>query len=56
MNERNDRPKSDRPAPAPKKRFRVEKLEERIAPKRKIDGGGGSASGSGGSPSYTTIY
>jgi hypothetical protein len=36
MNPMNDRPQLERPAtagqPAPKKRFRIEKLEERIAP------------------------
>jgi hypothetical protein len=36
MNPKNDRPQLERPAtagqPAPKKRFRIEKLEERIAP------------------------
>ena len=43
MNPENDRPQLERPAtaglPAPKKRFRIEKLEERIAPKR---GGNGT--------------
>ncbi|HEV8216420.1 MAG TPA: hypothetical protein VGP95_11310 [Gemmatimonadaceae bacterium] len=38
MNPMNDRPQLERPAtagqPAPKKRFRIEKLEERIAPKK----------------------
>jgi hypothetical protein len=38
MISKNDRPQLERPAtagqPAPKKRFRIMKLEERIAPKR----------------------
>ena len=38
MNPKNDRTQLERPAtagqPAPKKRFRIEKLEERIAPTR----------------------
>ena len=38
MNPKNDRTQLERPAtagqPAPKRRFRIEKLEERIAPKQ----------------------
>ena len=39
------------PAPTPKKRFRIEKLEERIAPKKKGGGGQTSSGLSWGSPS-----
>ena len=43
MNPKNDRTQPERPAsaerPAPRKRFRIEKLEERIAPKK---GGNGT--------------
>ena len=51
MESRKDRNSSrtgaQSPAPTPKKRFRIEKLEERIAPKKK--GGGGQTSSSGAS-------
>ena len=40
-------------APAKKKRFRIEKLEERIAPKRK---GGGNSSASSGFSIGASIY
>ena len=40
-------------AAAPKKRFRIEKLEERIAPKSK---GGGAVTSSGMGYSYAGIY
>jgi hypothetical protein len=56
---KNDRkpPGQTRPAapPAPKKRFRVEKIEERIAPDR--GGGGYHNSGASGSCAYgCSIY
>jgi hypothetical protein len=44
MKPMNDRTQLGRPAtagqPAPRKRFRIEKLEERIAPKKGGNGGG----------------
>ncbi len=54
------RPKNDRPpfpsavSPVPRKRFRIEKLEERIAPRKKKGGGviatvGGTSASSAGS-------
>ena len=47
MNPKNDRTKSRQPrpaeTPAPPRRFRIEKLEERIAPKK---GGNGKGNGS----------
>lgn len=54
-------PPADPAAPAPKKRFRIEKLEERIAPKKGGNGtnncGGGSASsGFATVDCYTTIF
>jgi hypothetical protein len=46
MNPRNDRTQLGRPRtagqPAPRKRFRIEKLEERIAPRTFGQGGKGS--------------
>jgi len=53
------KPTENRPAPKPKKRFRIEKLEERIAPKAhynpqsKLVGGG---SGGGSNAASDTIY
>ena len=55
--------------PAPKKRFRIEKLEERIAPKAHFNpqsklvgdgngggGGGGGETSSGGTSSLVSVY
>ena len=63
MNPRNDRKRSAQPAPAaspaPRRRFRMEKLEERIAPKKQGgggDGGGSSGKSSGLSGSGGTIF
>jgi hypothetical protein len=43
--------------PPPAKRFRLERLEERIAPKKKKPGGSGSsASGSSNTLSFSTIF
>jgi len=50
VDQKNDRKPTDQPispepqAPAPRKRFRIEKIEERIAPKK--GGGQGSIDGS----------
>ena len=52
------RPNDPTAAPAPAKRFRIEKLEERIAPKKggkgthNCGGGGGTSSGSLSSGSF----
>ena len=43
-------------APAPRKRFRIQKLEERIAPKKGGGGGGGQTSSGGMSYSYVGPY
>ena len=45
------------PAPTPKKRFRIEKLEERIAPKKGGNGSGKSSASSGyTTPTGSSIY
>ena len=52
-NERDPKaPKHTADAPAPRKRFLIEKLEERIAPKK---GGKGTNNCSGGSTSSGTV-
>jgi hypothetical protein len=62
MSSKHDRPETNRkPDPAaPRKRFRIEKLEERIAPKKGGKGtnncGGGSVHTSSGSGSSGSIY
>ena len=47
--------RADGQSPTPKKRFNIQKLEERIAPKRK-GGGGQLSSGLGYSASVTGPY
>ena len=51
MNDRKPSQAKLQSASTPKKRFRIEKLEERIAPKRKGGGGQTSSGLSWGSPS-----
>ena len=67
-NDTRNQKRSTGTSPAPKKRFRIEKLEERIAPKAHLnpqsklvgdgnsDGGGGGGATSSGSLSSASIY
>ena len=65
MDQQNDRQPSGRPRPveqeppAPRKRFRIEKVEERVAPKKgggSIGSGGSETSLTGGSGNYSWVY